>query len=131
MNHMMQLMNSGHHISSLSLEDDLAGLTITSFTFFAYLSSQSWIINIGANDYMCAYITLMHSVETLPHPVYIFLPTQVKILVHKVGSVVLTPELTIHNVFFVPSFHYNLLSISKLTKESNFEVLFLPNKCLF
>lgn len=47
------------------------------------------------------------------------------------GSVVISDNLTLHNVLYVPNFHFNLLSISKFTKSHNCCVTFYPHYCTF
>lgn len=39
-------------------------------------------------------------------------------------------NLTLHNVLYVPSFTFNLISTSKLTSSSNIGLVFLSNKCI-
>jgi len=36
--------------------------------------------------------------------------------IHHIGSIQLTPSLTLHNALHIADFHYNLLSASKLAK---------------
>lgn len=73
----------------------------------------------------------MSSIRPVSTPLFVLLPTGLQIQVTKIGSVHLTSTLCIHNVFYIPSFRYNLLSVSKLSKESNCGILFMLNKCLF
>lgn len=48
-----------------------------------------------------------------------------------VGSCRLDASLSLSNVFYVPTLSHNLLSISKLTSDSNRIVHFFANSCLF
>lgn len=47
-----------------------------------------------------------------------------------VGDICLSPEITLHQVLCVPSFHCNLNSISKLTTDSSVSVIFSKNNCV-
>ena len=49
--------------------------------------------------------------------------------IHNIGSVSLFPGFTLHNVLFVPSFHFNILSISALTEQLNYSVNFFSTHC--
>ncbi|KAK9664005.1 hypothetical protein RND81_14G013000 [Saponaria officinalis] len=44
-------------------------------------------------------------------------------------TVPLTPQITLHNVLFVPSFKFNLLSMAKLCRQLNSIILFTPDLC--
>ena len=43
---------------------------------------------------------------------------------HFVGTVVLTADIVLHNVYYVPHFKFNLLSISSLLHDSNYSMTF-------
>ena len=47
-----------------------------------------------------------------------------------IGTVVLSPEIRLQDVLCVPKFQFNLLSVSKLTKQLGSYVIFTPNACL-
>lgn len=52
----------------------------------------------------------------------------VKKISHK-GQVTLDSGLKLINVLYVHSFHYNLLSVSQLSRDNGFEVIFGSNHC--
>jgi len=54
------------------------------------------------------------------------LPDNKLVSVHHIGSICLPPGLVIQNVLHVPSFQFNLLSISKLSKDTNSWITFTP-----
>lgn len=58
---------------------------------------------------MCCDLSLMHSITNLPSSTQVALPTGVCISGKKSGSVELNPNMTLHDVLYVPTFHYNLL----------------------
>lgn len=47
------------------------------------------------------------------------------------GHLSLSPTISLTNVLYVPSFHLNLLSVSKLTHSLNCSVTFYPHSCVF
>ena len=49
--------------------------------------------------------------------------------IHHVGTIQLSPSLTLCNVLHVPDFHFNQLSASKLAKRLSTYVLFTPTAC--
>lgn len=59
------------------------------------------------------------------------LPDGNKTSVTQSGSISLTPTIVLHNVLFVPTFHFNLLSVSKVTEDHHCFVVFHPKFCFF
>ena len=51
--------------------------------------------------------------------------------VARTGTIVLNPHITLYDVLHVPKLACNLLSISKLTKDLDFSIQFLPSHCEF
>ncbi|KAJ0085512.1 hypothetical protein Patl1_07285 [Pistacia atlantica] len=48
-----------------------------------------------------------------------------------IGTIHYSPSLILTNVFHIPSFKFNLLSISQLTNSTNCDVFFSSSKCIF
>ena len=90
-----------------------------------------WIIDSGAIDHICKSLTLMHNTTALSTLITISLPNGQTTKVYITGSVKLSPSLTIHNVFYIPTFTYNLISISQLLHMTLFSVTFTHNKFIF
>ncbi|CAN1780189.1 Retrovirus-related Pol polyprotein from transposon TNT 1-94 [Linum perenne] len=63
------------------------------------------------------------------HNTYITLPNNLKVLATHVGTVHLHDSVILHDVLFVPSFTFNLISVHKLTSSLPISVLFLGNVC--
>ena len=82
-----------------------------------------WTIDIGASDHMSPHISLFCSIRVLVKPIKVDLPDEVTM----VGNVKLTTNLTLYNVFYVPDFKFNLLSVGKLLNNQNMAALFFPN----
>lgn len=64
------------------------------------------------------------------NPIEITLPKGNTVIVNQVGSVVLIELLTLHHVLFVPTFKFNLLSVSMITSSHHCFINFLSNSCV-
>lgn len=71
----------------------------------------------------------MHNVEQLSKPILLSLPNGNHVQVTHVGNVHINS--TLKNVFYVPKFQFNLLSISKLVHQFPCIVQFTHSKCNF
>lgn len=60
-----------------------------------------------------------------------FLPNGEVSLVTHIGSSILSDRSIISNVSHLPRFHFNLMLVSKVTRELNCSVRFFPSFCLF
>lgn len=102
------------------------------FSFIASFSSgclDVWIIDSGATDHICISFHKMHDIHTLTHAILVHLPSGHQIKVDTVGSVKLTPNLTLTRVIYIPTFTYNLISISKLTATTHPSIIFTHKQC--
>lgn len=75
--------------------------------------SQIWIIDSGATDHITPYVHLLSNVQTINSSLH--LPNGHTAQVTHVGNINLTDNLKLDHVLCVPTFSYNLLSITKLT----------------
>lgn len=99
------------------------------FSATPYKSSTVWILDSGATDHMVcslsSFSSFLNAVNTFVH-----LPNGNSVPVTYTGLVSISPDITLHNVLYVPSFNFNLISTSKLTAASHIGLIFLSNKCL-
>nr|XP_043625974.1 uncharacterized protein LOC122597447 [Erigeron canadensis] len=103
------------------------------FRFIACCLSKSkdtWITDSGATDHISKTLSNMHNIRTLDTSIEIFLPNGQTTLVTIIGSVTINDNITLHDVFYVPSFTYNLMSISKFLKPHT-SITFTYNSCIF
>ncbi|KAL8161993.1 hypothetical protein V2J09_013482 [Rumex salicifolius] len=100
------------------------------FSFFSSSISSSWILDSGASDHITPNLNLFQTYVTVPKPVFITLPDGQKSVVHHIGTIHLSEHIILHNVLHVPAFHFNLLSVNKLTKDMSTNVIFTPTSCL-
>jgi hypothetical protein len=62
-------------------------------------------------------------------PVPVSLPNGSQALASISGEIVLSPSLTLHDVLYIPSFHVNLISVTKLSTSNNCHIIFNTNSC--
>ena len=60
---------------------------------------------------------------------WITMPNGRQARVHHIGTIVLSKDIILKDVFHVPDFHFNLLSASKIAKHLSSYVIFSPNLC--
>lgn len=90
-------------------------------------SPCKWIIDTCATDHITLFLYLLQDIHLCQ--AFLQLPKRVTAEISHVGNMVINDTLSLTNVLCVPSFVYNLLSISKLLKDTSYEVSFLANKC--
>ncbi|XP_077251841.1 uncharacterized protein LOC143891076 [Tasmannia lanceolata] len=121
-----QLLNMLQAGTSSSIAN-LAGNSLCSSLSLSY---NSWIIDSGATDHIVCSPSLLSSVSPATSA-SVKLPNGNLAPVLHVGTVILSNDLVLNQVLCVPSFSYNLLSVKKLTHDSNCFVTFFPDHCLF
>ena len=65
----------------------------------------------------------------MKQPCFITIPNGKQVQVQHIGTVFLTDKITLHNVFHVPDFQFNLLSASKLAKQLSSSVVLTATSC--
>ncbi|XP_075084716.1 uncharacterized protein LOC142167971 [Nicotiana tabacum] len=78
------------------------------------LGSNPWILDSGATNHMTPHKHLLINLTPLTTLFLITLPNGYKVKVISTGSIQLRPDMILHNILLVPSFHFNLISIHKL-----------------
>lgn len=91
--------------------------------------SNSWIV--GASDHMTRDITLFDEYSPCNDNSMVRIAdgTDTKLIIK--GSIIISKDITLNSVLYVPKLNCNLLSISKLTHDQNFVTKFLPHLCEF
>ncbi|XP_075111237.1 uncharacterized protein LOC142181703 [Nicotiana tabacum] len=77
------------------------------------IENKVWIIDSGTSDPMTSDKSLLFNIHTLPIPYLVSVPNGYKVKVTNISSLTLSTDLILHNVLYVPSFHYNLISLKK------------------
>ena len=102
-------MSIGHLPTDIQGTSFCSSLTCHNFTL------SSWIIDSGASDHICGNLKWFHSYNEII-PTHIKLPTSHFTIAKQSGTIKFSDDFIIHDVFYVPEFHFNLISVSKLTK---------------
>jgi hypothetical protein len=129
--HLFSKMTGNHFVNSVEF------LNIKHFVFYSShalkaasenFQHSSWIIDTGATDHMVnsiSYFTTISVVESR----YVKLPNGQLALITHIGTVRISQELTLHDVLCVPSFSFNLISVSKLIQTLHCCLIFLGSYC--
>ncbi|XP_061372446.1 uncharacterized protein LOC133314915 [Gastrolobium bilobum] len=107
--------------------------TTPSIASFSGMSPRSlprscWVLDTGATHHVCISSDLF--VSSVPSDSMVVFPNDSSDFVSTVGSVCISESFLLLNVLCVPSFMFNLLSISALTRDSPFFANFSSSHCL-
>jgi hypothetical protein len=120
--------NPFNFILSQSMNLNLQYSVFSSYHTSVLCQPHTWIIDTGATDHMINSISLFTSITTTISS-KVKLPNGKFALVTHIGTVKISAHLTLTNVLCVPSFSFNLLSVSKLVKTFNFCFILFANHC--
>ena len=104
----------GNHLTALSAKKD---------------NMNSWIVDLGASDHMTRKVAVFADYTPCHTGATVRIANGLFSTVDGIGLVILSKDIRLHFVLFVPKLEYNLLSISKLTKDLNCITKFSPNMC--
>jgi hypothetical protein len=93
----------------------------------SHIKHDSWILDTGATDHMVCSISCLSTVTSTIQAT-VELPNGNMVPVTHIGTVKLSSSLILTDVLCVPSFHFNLISVSKLV-HSSFCLIFLSKYC--
>ncbi|GJY65212.1 retrotransposon protein, putative, ty1-copia subclass [Tanacetum coccineum] len=84
----------------------------------------------GATNHVSITRTLIQDIHTLSTPILVSLPNGQTVEVTTYGSVTLIANITLHNVFHIPSFTYNIISVSKLLHGTSISLILTTSYCI-
>jgi len=90
-----------------------------------------WIIDSGATDHMSNKLTSIHDFKSFIHPTFVSVANGKNAYVKGKGKINLLSNKIESDVLFLPSFPFQLLSVSKITATLNCEVIFTSSKVMF
>lgn len=124
---MMQNNNSEYH-PSINFSGIVSAFNVILSNKHA---NNAWIIDTGASDHMAFNLEMFANTRMLKTPIHIALPDGTLKIVDTIGTIILTPEITLYNVFFCPQFKHNLLSVGRLLDQNQLYAKFEKNLCTF
>ena len=92
--------------------------------------SNSWILDTGATNHMVRSVSQLTTITSVVHSC-VYLPNGKKVVVTHISTVQIssTLTLTLTDLLCVPSFNFNLISVSQLTKHKFCCLIFLGDWC--
>nr|GEW22391.1 hypothetical protein [Tanacetum cinerariifolium] len=131
-----QLLKSMQQINSFCVEEELdqhqfvAGIACLS-SYLDFLDIlERWIYDSGASDHMTPKEDSIFDPYQLKIKPQIKLPNGDSSIISHVGKVKLSNGTVLKDVLVVPSFKFSLLSVPKLTQDSQCVVSFYPTFCV-
>ena len=92
--------------------------------------NRLWLLDSGVSCHIATHKDLFSTLHPLKIPPTVCLPDGNTCCPKFCGFVYIFPKITLHNVYLVPEFKVNLMSVSCLIHSSHLTLVFLPEKCL-
>ena len=109
--------------TSLSMQHSIFAVNPINKTTYG---NEIWVLDTGAIDHIVHSITLFTKI-TSSTSTFVQLPNDEKAIVTHMGTIQVISTLVLENVLCVPSFTFNLISVSNLTKSLSCCVVFLSS----
>ena len=112
----------------------MVGIDLSHFVFSAKIvngwayRSDTRVIDTRAIDHIVCIMNLLSSITVVCQSI-VELPNGETAFVTHIGTITLSSSSTLHNVLCVPSFTFNLLSVSTITKSQPCCLVFLSTFC--
>ena len=97
-------------------------------TLYSNLPHGSWIIDSGATSHVCSDLGFFNETVTVSG-VTVSLPNDTRVDITHCGRIHLSESLILHVVLHVPSFKFNLISVSSLLKHNHLSAHFYLDFC--
>ena len=91
-------------------------------------NTSEWIIDTSATNHMVHSVSLLTTITSTINT-FVSLPNGEQALVTHIGTIQLSETLNLHGVLYVPSFTFNLISVTQLTKTIFCCLVFLVSYC--
>lgn len=98
-------------------------------TILEEIRLESWITDTGASRHICINPKLIRNLTPMKGKITVCLPNRSTAEVHYSGEVYLSDTIILRDVLLIPTFKYNLLSVTQLCLTSNVKCLFLSSSC--
>lgn len=122
--------STNHSTSSAVAETRNVALLAGKLCLLAHDNASKWIIDSGASDHMCCDLKMFHDYRNLNENDHnITIPNGTKVGVKCIGTMILSNGVRLCGVLYVPDFHFNFISVQKLTKDTGYQIVFTTNEC--
>lgn len=104
--------------------DNIGGIT---YSLMTRIEKKQWIIDTGATNHMVSSLDMLNDIKTVSSiKGREVLPNGDITMVTHIGSCRLTEAGKVQDVLYVHDFEYNLLFVSKVTRDIHCFCFFLP-----
>ncbi|XP_075098916.1 uncharacterized protein LOC142175815 [Nicotiana tabacum] len=102
-------------------------------SLMASFTCKEWIIDYGAMPHIAGELDMLNTKNKVNKcdSDQVHLTTGEKSNITHIGDIVMCDELKLEDILFVPEFKFNLISVSKLTRQLCCSVNFFSDFCLF
>ncbi|PRQ19620.1 putative RNA-directed DNA polymerase [Rosa chinensis] len=115
---------------NVSITQENRGKIGVALNVSGFTGSNTWIINYGASDHM-TYDKSFFVTLSSPSITHVSNANGESFPVLGIGSVQVTPSITLYNALYVPSLSHHLLSMSQLNTQNKCSVTFYPMYVIF
>ena len=124
--HSMEIQND-----DLVTSASLAQTGNLSTSYLSRFNSAPWVIDSSASDHMTSISSLFNTYSPCSGNKKVCIADGSLSSIARTGSVKISDTITLNSVLHVPNLSCNLLSVSKLSLDSNCSVVFSPTLCKF
>lgn len=125
---LQKMFSQKNHLGNASVTHK--GKTLLGFSAYS-TKRQMWIVDFRAANHMTGDVSLFQQYSPCRERFTIKIADGSISKVAGMGSIVLSPYLTLHSVLYIPNLDCNLLSMSKLSWDLNCIAKFVSNLCEF
>ncbi|CAN1298120.1 Retrovirus-related Pol polyprotein from transposon RE2 [Linum perenne] len=93
------------------------------------INHRTWVIDTGATTHVACSVDLLTTIISVSGK-FVSLPNGQKIHVSHTGIIRITEHIILTDVMVIPSFSFNMLSVSKLTETISCTLKFTSSHCL-
>lgn len=123
----MALLNTQNNEEDALARVNLAGISVNSSSIFKI----PWFIDSGATHHIYCDLSLFKSYKSITPQLQVQLPDGSYSNVTHIGDVHFSPDFIVLDVYHIPTFSLNLISVTQLTKHLNCIAHFSCDSCTF
>lgn len=123
---MLQQSRTSHNANQIVTQT--AGKSGILCTVSNIVEHDSWIIDTGATDHVCHSLSLLQCHKRI-RPVLIKLLDGSQVSTNIAGAMMISYDICLTDVLYIPQFTFNLISVSRMVKTSSCELIFDYKAC--